>query len=83
MLFLCPPRKYAETFQRAIFQNEFTFWCLKLNIYIQKTKFTSQKQHLFDLFSIEMQMKQLQINFYSVCMLLVQLASMNILYSIG
>ena len=41
-LFLCPPQKQAKTqstFETFIFQNIFTFWYIKINIYIWKTKF--------------------------------------------
>ena len=48
-LFLCPPQKYAKTqptFQTAIFLIKCILWLIKLNIYMYKTKFTSQKQYL-------------------------------------
>ena len=50
-LFLCPSQKWVQTqstFETAMFQNKFTFKCIKLNMYIRKTKFTSHKQYLFD-----------------------------------
>ena len=36
-------------FWTTIFQNRFTLWHIRLNIYIWKTKFSSHKQYLFDL----------------------------------
>ena len=42
-------RKTQPTFQAAIFQNKFTLFYIRLNIYIWKTMFSSPKQHLFGL----------------------------------
>ena len=44
--------KKAETrprFETVIFQNKFTSWHIRLNIYIWKTKFSSHKHYLFGL----------------------------------
>ena len=49
--FFCPPQKYVKTqgtFYTTIFQNKFTLQHIKINIYIQKTKFTSH-EHLLNL----------------------------------
>ena len=48
-LFFSPPWKKAEiqlTFETFIFQNKFTLWHIRLNIYIWKIKFTFYKQYL-------------------------------------
>ena len=42
-------RKYNQHFKHFIFQNQFILRHIKLNIYVQKTKFTSYNQHLFGL----------------------------------
>ena len=38
-----------STFWIAIFENKFTLWHIRLNIYILKTKFSSHNQYLFGL----------------------------------
>ena len=51
-LFLCPPQKQAETQTKILncfFQNKFTLWHIRLNIYIWKTQFSSHKHYLFGL----------------------------------
>ena len=104
ILFLRPPR---PTDQTVIFQNKFTLWYVRLNIFIRKTKFSSHKQYLFGpLFSkntkknhtdqsiVQTFLPCLRRNISqtyksssckkslsNVCISLIQLASMNVFYS--
>ena len=73
----------------AVFHNKFTLCHIKSNIYIEKTKFAFHKQYLFSSPTSgnanstkrnNPQTWQLQKRFPPVCMLLVQLASMNVFY---
>ena len=99
-VFLFPPQKYADTeptLETAVFQNKFTLWYIRINVYKWKTKITSYKQYLFGLLArrntkntrTDHQIMPLT-NFKSsgckklfpkVCMLLVKLASMKVFYS--
>ena len=44
-------RKHNQHFKTAVFHNKFTLCHIKPNIYIQKTKFSSNKQYLSRLFT--------------------------------
>ena len=81
-------RNTKTPFWIAIFHDKCTLWHIKLTIYIKENKLTSCKQYLYGLLfsgsnlQKHLGKKQLQKMFSPVCMLLLQVSSINVFYSI-